>query len=403
MAKLTTKAKVAAKAAKVSAAKPTLKESTTAKKPSVTKTATATDTALSPRSVVKDSVKKPRAMATAAVTAATNGATQKAPPASRTTSAKAPSGTVRTSAAVSKSRVSSRSKKNDDDDLEEDDFGNETETETETETTMLRRDEEPEEEETTEDIEEVMIPKLNGSRASAEEQELERLTRLAMQDMESLLDEPATVPAALPSRTVSREANRASREATRLRKADAATGRVIPPRIIEPKLDDEPAEEEMMDEAPVRESFAPVPIATRPQRVSVSYSDEDLAMFREHITAERKKALEEFVILRENLEDLTNSEMADENASYSMHMAEQGTDAQEKEKLYAHVQRVSDYIKRLEEALQRINDKVYGICKMCGILIAKERLLAVPITTQSASYKLRRRCPEDGIDRIVKR
>jgi hypothetical protein len=38
---------------------------------------------------------------------------------------------------------------------------------------------------------------------------------------------------------------------------------------------------------------------------------------------------------------------------------------------------------------------------VCGILIAKERLLAVPITTQSASYKLRKRCPEDGIDRIV--
>lgn len=151
------------------------------------------------------------------------------------------------------------------------------------------------------------------------------------------------------------------------------------------------------------EQFSPVPMASRLQRSSVRYSDKDLNDFRVHIEAERKKAMEEFQILRENLDDLTNSEMADENASYSMHMAEQGTDAQEKEKLYAHVQRVSDYIKKLDEALQRIQDKVYGICKMCGILIAKERLLAVPITTQSASYKLRKRCPEDGIDRIVKR
>jgi DnaK suppressor protein len=149
------------------------------------------------------------------------------------------------------------------------------------------------------------------------------------------------------------------------------------------------------------ERFSPVPMASRLQRPSVRYSDKDLAEFRIHIEAERKKAMEEFQMLRENLDDLTNSEMADENASYSMHMAEQGTDAQEKEKLYAHVQRVSDYVKKLDEALQRIGDKVYGICKMCGILIAKERLLAVPITTQSASYKLRKRCPEDGIDRIV--
>lgn len=151
------------------------------------------------------------------------------------------------------------------------------------------------------------------------------------------------------------------------------------------------------------EQFSPVPMASRLHRTSVRYADKDLNDFRVHIEAERKKAMEEFQILRENLDDLTNSEMADENASYSMHMAEQGTDAQEKEKLYAHVQRVSDYIKKLDEALQRIQDKVYGICKMCGILIAKERLLAVPITTQSASYKLRKRCPEDGIDRIVKR
>lgn len=151
------------------------------------------------------------------------------------------------------------------------------------------------------------------------------------------------------------------------------------------------------------EQFSPVPMASRLHRTSVRYSDKDLDVFRLHIETERKKAMEEFQILRENLDDLTNSEMADENASYSMHMAEQGTDAQEKEKLYAHVQRVSDYIKKLDEALQRIHDKVYGICKMCGILIAKERLLAVPITTQSASYKLRKRCPEDGVDRIVKR
>jgi RNA polymerase-binding transcription factor DksA len=142
---------------------------------------------------------------------------------------------------------------------------------------------------------------------------------------------------------------------------------------------------------------------SRLQRPTVRYSDEELEFFRKHIEAERKKALEEFQILKENLEDITNSEMADENASYSMHMAEQGSSAQEKEKIYAQVQRIGDYIKKLEEALQRIDDKVYGICKMCGILIAKERLLAVPITTQSASYKIFKKCPEDGIDRIVRR
>ena len=59
--------------------------------------------------------------------------------------------------------------------------------------------------------------------------------------------------------------------------------------------------------------------------------------------------------------------------------------------------------KKLDDALSRINEKTYGICRVCGILIAKERLLAVPITTLSASYKIRKECPVDGIDKIEAR
>lgn len=131
------------------------------------------------------------------------------------------------------------------------------------------------------------------------------------------------------------------------------------------------------------------------------YSDKDLKMFQENIERSRNDALEELRMLRERLEDLTNSETADESTIYSMHMAEQGSEAMEKEKTYAQIQRIQDYIRKLEEALQRIDEKTYGLCRMCGILIAKERLLAVPITTLSASYKIHQRCPEDGVDRIV--
>ncbi len=139
----------------------------------------------------------------------------------------------------------------------------------------------------------------------------------------------------------------------------------------------------------------------RRARPKVQYSDDELEEFRVIIEKTRQEAVEEFQILRQNLEDITSSELADENASYSMHMAEQGTEAQEKEKIYAQVQRLNDYIKKLDEALQRIKEKTYGICRVCGILIAKERLIAVPITTLSASYKIQKKCPEDGIDRIV--
>lgn len=124
-------------------------------------------------------------------------------------------------------------------------------------------------------------------------------------------------------------------------------------------------------------------------------------MFRGVIEKAKEDAIEELRMLRERLEDLTNSEAAEESAIYSMHMAEQGSEAIEKEKTYAQIQRIQDYIRKLDESMQRIVDKTYGICRMCGILIAKERLLAVPITTLSASYKIHQKCPVDGVDRIV--
>ncbi|MGC8748792.1 MAG: TraR/DksA family transcriptional regulator, partial [Candidatus Kapaibacteriota bacterium] len=132
----------------------------------------------------------------------------------------------------------------------------------------------------------------------------------------------------------------------------------------------------------------------------VRYSDEDLEIFRKRILEVKKEALEELNMLRERLEDLNAYDLAEEGSIYSMHMAEQGSEIFEKEKVYAQIQRINEYIKKLDEALKRIDDKTYGICRVCGILIAKERLLAVPITTLSASYKIHKKCPEDGIDRI---
>ena len=132
----------------------------------------------------------------------------------------------------------------------------------------------------------------------------------------------------------------------------------------------------------------------------VRYSDEELEMFEKVITEAKRESFEELRMLKERLEDLNTYDLAEESMFYSMHMGEQGSEPMEKEKTYAQIQRINEYIKKLDEALQRIKNKTYGICRMCGILIAKERLLAVPITTLSASWKIHQRCPEDGIDRI---
>jgi RNA polymerase-binding transcription factor DksA len=141
-------------------------------------------------------------------------------------------------------------------------------------------------------------------------------------------------------------------------------------------------------------------IPEEPPKPTVRYEDEELEKFRVRIHDVRKEAIEELRMLKERLDDLTNYDFAEESMIYSMHMAEQGSEALEKEKTYAQIQRINEYIKKLDDALVRIEDKTYGVCRVCGCLIARERLWAVPITTLSASYKIQSKCPDDGIDRI---
>ncbi|MGE5479048.1 MAG: hypothetical protein ACM3U1_01320 [Chloroflexota bacterium] len=167
----------------------------------------------------------------------------------------------------------------------------------------------------------------------------------------------------------------------------------------ETPVEEQPAPGEIKDNPPQGQAVE-VSVDVPAQQEQVRYSDEELAEFAEVITQQRFDALDELRMLKDRLDDLTSAEMAEESMIYSMHMAEQGSEAIEKEKTYAQIQRINEYIKKLDDALKRIKDKTYGVCRVCNILIAKERLMAVPITTLSASYKIHSRCPEDGIDRI---
>lgn len=151
----------------------------------------------------------------------------------------------------------------------------------------------------------------------------------------------------------------------------------------------------------------PEPVAVVEEIIEVDpnlrYPDEDLEEFKAVILENKAETLDELQMLKDRLDDLTNFDFAEESMIYSMHMAEQGSEAAEKEKTYAQIQRINEYLMKLEEALVRIQNKTYGICKSCNIRIAKERLLAVPVTTLSASYKIHKICPEDGVDRIERR
>jgi RNA polymerase-binding transcription factor DksA len=112
----------------------------------------------------------------------------------------------------------------------------------------------------------------------------------------------------------------------------------------------------------------------------------DLNHFREIIMAKRKETVEDLDNLKESMMDVTTGEYVSESSNYSLHM-EQGTDAMEREKTFLFASRGSKFVNQLDDALVRIGEGTYGLCKVCQLLIPKERLIAVPTATTCAEYK----------------
>ncbi len=124
------------------------------------------------------------------------------------------------------------------------------------------------------------------------------------------------------------------------------------------------------------------------QRIS-PYSDEELEYFREIILRKRRESEQELESLQNSLRE--SMENASDESAYSFHMADAGTDAQEREKTYMLYNRTRKFIRYLDDALQRIDNKTYGVCKVTGKKISKGRLEAVPHTQLSIEAKLKRR------------
>lgn len=114
------------------------------------------------------------------------------------------------------------------------------------------------------------------------------------------------------------------------------------------------------------------------------FSDEELEEFRQIILKKREETQEDIDSLRTQIEDSREHEG---DSAYSFHMADAGTDAMERERLYLMVSRQQKFVGYLDRALERIENKTYGICKVTGKPIQKERLRAVPHTEISIEAK----------------
>ncbi len=135
------------------------------------------------------------------------------------------------------------------------------------------------------------------------------------------------------------------------------------------------------------------PIAHKPsKKITVSedktrYSDEELKEFEALIHEKLEKARGEYKILKETL-NRNNDEGTDATSGGNTKVLEDGAETAEKENLSQLAARQQKYITNLENALVRIKNGTYGICSVTGKLIPKERLIAVPHTTQSIEAKM---------------
>jgi RNA polymerase-binding protein DksA len=112
----------------------------------------------------------------------------------------------------------------------------------------------------------------------------------------------------------------------------------------------------------------------------IRYSDADLAEFRELIEKKLKKAREELTFYQEQIKNTGEGENNFNNL-------EDGSITLERESMNQLASRLVKHIGHLENALIRIENKTYGICRETGKLIPKERLKAVPHATLCVEAK----------------
>ncbi|HYG17129.1 MAG TPA: TraR/DksA C4-type zinc finger protein [Bacteroidia bacterium] len=116
------------------------------------------------------------------------------------------------------------------------------------------------------------------------------------------------------------------------------------------------------------------------------YSDNELQEFRDLINKKLTSAREELASLQEEISNTNDHGIEDTNNAYKT--LEDGSATHSKENLSQLAARQRKFIDNLEAALIRIENKTYGICKVTGKLIPKERLRAVPHTTMSVEAKM---------------
>ena len=119
------------------------------------------------------------------------------------------------------------------------------------------------------------------------------------------------------------------------------------------------------------------------------YSDEELEEFKAIIDEKLRLAKRDYEEIMDTLMNKNGNDVDDTSPTYKV--LEEGSATQSKEELIQLAGRQQKFIQGLEAALVRIKNKTYGIDRITGKLIPKERLKAVPHATLSVESKQSRR------------
>ena len=116
------------------------------------------------------------------------------------------------------------------------------------------------------------------------------------------------------------------------------------------------------------------------------YTDKELEEFREIINEKIAEAEKDYELLKNTLSH--RDEQGTDDTSPTFKVLEDGSDAMSREEVAQLASRQEKHIQNLKNALIRIENKTYGICRVTGKLIPKERLRSVPHATLSIEAKL---------------
>ncbi len=126
------------------------------------------------------------------------------------------------------------------------------------------------------------------------------------------------------------------------------------------------------------------------EKIKTPFTDKELEYFRQLILQKRQDALDEIERWKSYMSN-DNREELDSDSGYSFHLADSASVGTDREHAYLMMDRQKKLIGYLDRALERIENKTYGICRVTGKPINRERLEAIPHTEISIEAKLKNR------------